>query len=160
MNLPDIFNSMGLLMKEFQVSEILSTNEETGKRGLILTEKEAAELVESRSRLLQGYGRIELDMEAAKKLVVGLSASPFVCREDFAVTVRELQEVFYYLKNETEDELGDDRLIEAILELFDSSCGGSVELLRGKGLEEFIREYRRERSREEYLYKGGYDERL
>ncbi|HYE80823.1 MAG TPA: DUF6323 family protein [Clostridia bacterium] len=155
MTLPSIFNSMGSLMKELQVSEMLKTNEETEKYGLILTAEEAAELVEVRNQLLHSYGRVELDMEATRKLIRSFSASPFISQEEYAASIKELQEVFYYLKNETEDEIGDDNLIEIITGLLNDSCGGSIELLRGRELEAFIREYRLKRRMNDCLMEGG-----
>lgn len=145
MVLPGVFNSMGSVMQEIQRNEILQTNEVSAKYGLTLTAEEAAEIVEVRNQLLQGYGRIELDMEAARKLITNLSASAFICQEEYASVIKELQEVFYYLKNETDDELGDDKLIEIIKELFENSCEGSIELLKGRELEAFVREYRQQK---------------
>jgi hypothetical protein len=142
MNLPSLFNSMGSVMKEIQTNEILKTNEETRKYGLTLTAEEATEIVEVRNHLLQSYGRIELDMEATKKLIHCFSASPFINQADYVPALKDLQEIFYYLKNETNDELGDDNLIEIIKELLNNSCEGSIELLQGRELEAFVRDYR------------------
>lgn len=141
MNLPSILNSMGSVMKELQANEILKTNEETRKYGLTLTAEEAAEVVEVRNHLLQSYGRVELDMEATKKLINCFSTSPFINQEDYLSALKDLQEVFYYLKNETNDEVGDDSLIEIMQELLNNSCEGSIELLQGRALEEFARDY-------------------
>ncbi|KUO73105.1 MAG: hypothetical protein APF77_20785 [Clostridia bacterium BRH_c25] len=151
MSLPSIFNSMGSMMKELQVNEILRTNEETKKYGLILTAEEAAELVEVRNQLLRSYGRVELDMEATRKLINSISDSPFINQEDYASVVKELQEVFYYLKNETDDEIGDDSLIEIIKDLLNDSCGGSIELLQGRELAAFVRDYRLKHLMNDYI---------
>lgn len=145
MTLPSIFGAMDAAMKELQTNEILKTNEETMKYGLSLTAEEAVEIVESRNQLLRSYGRVELDMEAAKKLICRFAASSFINQEDYAAAIKDLQEVFYYLKNETDDEVGDERLIEIIEELLNDSCEGSIELLQGVGVEEFVREYRLKR---------------
>ncbi|HYF75408.1 MAG TPA: DUF6323 family protein [Candidatus Nitrosocosmicus sp.] len=142
MALPGIFRAMGPVMQELQRHEILETNAVSGKYGLALTEEEAAEIVEVRNQLLQGYGRVELDMEAARKLIYSFSASPFVSQEDYSSGIKELQEVFYYLKSETNDELGDDKLIEIIMEMLNDSCEGAIELLKGRELEAFVREHR------------------
>ncbi len=142
MTLPSIFKSMGSVMKEIQTNEILQTNEETKKYGLALTAEEATEIVAERNHLLQSYGRVELDMEATRKLIICFSASPFINQEDYVSALKELQEVFYYLKNETNDEIGDDNLIEIINELLNNSCEGSIELLQGRELVAFVKDYR------------------
>ena len=142
MTLPSIFNSMGSIMKEIQTNEILQTNEVSKKYGLALTAFEAAEIVEVRNHLLQSYGRVELDMEATRKLIYNFSASPFINQEDYVSALKDLQEIFYYLKNETNDEIGDDNLIEIIKDLLNNTCEGSIELLQGRELDAFIRDYR------------------
>ena len=151
MNLPSIFNSMDSLMKEMQTNEILKVNEKTEKYGLTLTAEDAVEIVEIRNHLLRSYGRVELDMEATKKLIHCFSTSPFINQEDYAASLKELQEIFYYLKNETADEIGDDNLIEVIKDLFDNSCEGSIELLQGRELAAFVRGYRTKGQGKDYL---------
>lgn len=145
MALPSIFNSMGLVMKEIQTNEILQTNEVSKKYGLVLTALDAAEIVEVRNHLLQSYGRVELDMTATRKLIYNFSASPFINQEDYVSALKDLQEIFYYLKNETNDEIGDDNLIEIIKDLLNNSCEGSIELLQGRELEAFVGDYRQKR---------------
>lgn len=151
MNLPSLFNSMGSAMKELQAYEILMTNEVTGKYGLKLTAEDAMEVIEVRNQLLLSYGRVELDMEATKKLIYRFSASPFINQEDYVPALKDLQEVFYYIKNETNDDIGDDNLLEIIEELLNNSCEGSIELLQGKELEAFVRDYRMKCQQNSYL---------
>lgn len=141
-SLPVIFNSMGLVMKEVQINEILSTNEESQKYGLVLTFEEAEEIIEARSSVLQSYGRIELGTGPTGKLISSFCSSAFIEQEEYAATMKDLQEVFYYMKNETEDSMGDDELIEVIKDFFENTCRGSIELLKGRELETFSKECR------------------
>jgi hypothetical protein len=46
------------------------------------------------------------------------------------------------MKNETEDRIGDDELVKMMKEYFETSCEGSLELLRGR-LTEFAEDFRR-----------------
>lgn len=61
-----------------------------------------------------------------------LCKSPFINKESYLGVINELQEIFYYMKNETEDSIGDDEIIEMIDDLYNNSCGGSIELLKEK----------------------------
>lgn len=63
-------------------------------------------------------------------------------------TINELQEAFYYLKNETEDQLGDDKIIELMKEQFEDFCEGSIELLCCR-LEQFSRDFRQKLNEED-----------
>ncbi|MGE5631976.1 MAG: DUF6323 family protein [Caulobacteraceae bacterium] len=154
MTLPSIFRSMNLIMSEVQISEMLQTNEESQKNGLTLTTEDAKEIIEARNHTLQSYGRVELDIEVSKKLIRSFCNSPFINQEDYATTLKELQEVFYYMKNETEDKIADDELIEIIRDYFDNYCEGSIELLQGRELEAFARAVRRKNQLTDLFMEG------
>lgn len=144
MALPNLFQSMNLALRDVQINELLQTNKDSEKYGLTITANDAKEIIEVRDDLLHGYGRIELEIEVNKKLIQNFCTSPFVNQENYISTLLDLQEVFYYMKNETADQIGDDKLIEIIRDFFNNSCGGSIELLIGRELENFIRTYRSE----------------
>lgn len=130
MFLPSIFNSMEQALNDSQVNEILKIGEENGECKLVLTKEDAVEIIKARNRTLQSNGRIELGIEVMKKLIQNFSVSSFVHQEDYVSIINELQEIFYYMKNETEDKLGDDELIDIMEKLYNNSCGGSIELLK------------------------------
>ena len=62
-------------------------------------------------------------------------AAPYISQDNYATTVSELIETFYYFKNETLDEVSDEDLIDLMEELFDGRCQGSMELLQGREME-------------------------
>ncbi|WP_245632812.1 DUF6323 family protein [Alicyclobacillus kakegawensis] len=92
-------------------------------------------------------------MEATKELIEVFSASPCICQENYISTLNELHEIFYYLKNETEDKIGDFKLIAIMKHYFDNECAGSLKLLRNK-LEEFAENFRIQTMHLEYLKEG------
>lgn len=142
MNLPDIFNLEQVSLNEFYANELLEINEETKKYGLVLTLEDAKQIIKQRNRTLKGYGRIDLNFDVVKKIIKIFSSSTFVDNENYVNIISGLEETFYYLKNETEDEVGDDKLINMMKNLFENSCEGSLELLNSK-LEEFSRTFRK-----------------
>ena len=71
--------------------------------------------------------------------------------ENYLVTLCELQEAFYYVKNESLDRIPVDVLIAFMRKQFDGECRGSVELLLGCALEELCRDIRFGRDRENEL---------
>lgn len=139
MSLPSIFNSMSTVLREVQAGELLKTNRESGKYGLTLSGDDVREIVEVRDQVLQSYGRLELDIGVTVKIIQAFCTSSYISQEDYADIIKELQEVFYYMKNETGDEIGDDALIAIMKDYFENSCHGSVELLQGREMEEFAR---------------------
>lgn len=115
-----------------------------------MTEEDAKEIIKVRGWALQSYGRIEIDMGVAKKLIEKFSSSPFIEQEDYVVTLNNLQELFYYMKNETEDRLGDDMVIDIIYEFYNNECGGDIEFL-WEEIQVFSEKFRCENQKKDYL---------
>lgn len=153
MRLPAIFQALGTGLQERQLEELLQTNEESAKYGLILTAEAAAEIIEGRNRVLQSRGRVELGLDTTKMLIKNFCASSFLNQEEYVATLHELHELFYYLKNRTEDKIGDAELIGLIKDCFENSCGGSLELLRDT-MEAFAENFARQNQLVEYLPEG------
>lgn len=142
MNLPDIFNLEQVSLNEFYANELLEINKETQRYGLVLTLEDAKQIIRQRNRTLKGYGRIDLNFDVVKKIIRIFSSSTFIDDKNYVDIIAGLEETFYYLKNETEDEIGDHKLINLMKDLFENSCEGSLELLNSE-LEEFSRAFRK-----------------
>lgn len=151
MNLPVIFDSMNDVLKEIQINELLKFNDFSIQYGLILTEKDAMEIMEQRTYALQSYGRIDLSIETLKELINSFCTSDFINQQNYTSTLIDLQEIFYYLKNETEDSIGDEELIERLMDYFNNSCKGSIELLQGREIEIFARNIRTKNQLNDFL---------
>lgn len=131
-----------VMMSKLAVSEIIKCNEITSQYGVILSPKEALELVETRSVSLSGNGRIEFAGGIINKMILKFCSSPFLSQFNYATTLNELIETFYYFKNETLDELSDDELISLMKKYFDHNCQGCMELLQNRELETLARNIR------------------
>ncbi len=142
MLLPAVLNLINPLLKETYIDSILKCNEKTWECGLILTEEEAKTIIEVRNNVLNSYGRVDLGMDAALGLIESFHTSSFITCENYVTTLNELQEIFYHMKNETEDMIPDDKLIDTIKYYYENSCGGSIELLKSS-LEVFTEDFRR-----------------
>lgn len=127
---------------KYAVRDILRCNEETEAYGLVLTQEQAMELVETRSVSLRDAGRVELGEGVIGKLIRAFRDSPYLTPDNYASTLNALTETFYYYKSETLDRLSDDELIGYMRGWFDMPCQGSIELLAGEVLTWFSREIR------------------
>lgn len=123
------------MMNKLAITEIINCNEITYRYGLVLSQSEAQELVETRSESLSSNGRIEFSGGIINKLIIEFCDSPFISQFNYASTLNELVEIFYYFKNETLDEISDDDLIILMKKYFDGNCKGSMELLQNRELE-------------------------
>lgn len=107
--------------------------------GLTLTEADITELVQLRSEALKSSGRVEFGGGILPKLIRAFCKSPYVDRQNYAAVLGDLQEAFYYFKNESEDRFSDDDLIEFMAAVFNGRAEGSAELLCTISLEELCR---------------------
>jgi Family of unknown function (DUF6323) len=154
MYLSRIFNSLDMSMQDQYMTEILELNEKTKKYGLVLTSQDVELMMVARSQVLHSYGRVELSIEVTKELIEIFSTSSFIQQENYLDTLNELHEIFYYLKNETEDRIGDLKLLNKMKEVFEEDCEGSLNLLKSR-LEEYGEEFRRKLLKNESLLEGG-----
>lgn len=143
MFLSRIINSLNASMQEQAVIQILELNELTKAHGLTLSPEDVQQILLTRDQVLIYYGRVELSIEVTKALVELFSASPYIHEDNYVFALHELHEIFYDLKNETEDKIGDSILIEWMRECFDEYCGGSLDLLKSK-LESYAETVRRD----------------
>ncbi len=132
----------GALLQKQAVNEIMKCNDMTVKFGLILTEVQALELVETRSYALKQNGRIEFGGGVIDKIISEFCDSPYISMNNYNETLHELLEIFYYFKNETLDLMSDDDLIKYMKNAFDGICQGSIELLSGRELYKLARNLR------------------
>lgn len=109
--------------------ELAESNRISQKFGLTLSPAETSMLVKSRAEALRETGRIEFGGGTLKKLALAFCDSPFIQQSDWANTLSRIQAIFYELKNETADRLGDDALISRMATRFNGAAGGSLDAL-------------------------------
>ena len=132
-----------LTIRQMQLSaakeEIRSCNDLNALYGLTLTEADITELVELRGQALQNTGRVEFGGGILPKLIRAFCNSGYVDAYNYTTTLAELQDAFYYFKNESEDRFSDDELIEFMEKVFNGQAHGSTEVLTTISLEELCR---------------------
>jgi hypothetical protein len=130
------------LVEKQAVEAIVSCNELTEGFGLYLSAAEAAELVNTRTSVLRSNGRVEFGGGVIDRLIREFCDSPYISMHNYAETLHELIELFYYYKNETMDLMSDEELIKFMKDSFDGKCQGSLELLSGRELANMARNLR------------------
>ena len=132
-----------LTVRQMQISaakeEIRCCDELNRLHGLILTEADITELVELRGQALRATSRVEFGCGILPKLIRAFCKSPYVDAYNYAATLGELQDAFYYFKNESEDRFSDDELIEFMEKVFNGQAHGSAEVLTTISMEELCR---------------------
>lgn len=104
-------------------NKLLKINDESSAYGLILTPQDVEEIIKSRGYSLKNYGRIDLNMDVTKKLINKIYTSQYTDKDDYVEIINDLQDIFYYLKNETLDEISDNEIIDIIVEFYEKTSG-------------------------------------
>jgi len=103
--------------------------------GLSLTLAQVEDLVETRTIALSNHGRIELGTGIMGKLIQEFCDSQYLNTSNYAESLNNLLEIFYYLKAESREVMmadgliSDDNIIADMKKAFETICQGSVELL-------------------------------
>ena len=131
------------LTRAKDVKAILEYNDESVKHGLVLTQEQALQLLQTKDEELRYHGRLEFGEGILGKLITAFCDSPYMNRQNYSQTLERLLEIFYYYKGETWEILSDDELIEYMKDFFNGSCEGSTELLESRELDSLARALRR-----------------
>lgn len=119
--------------------EIRCCNELNMLYGLSLSEDDISELVELRGQALRSTGRVEFGGGILLKLIRAFCKSPYVDPYNYAATLGDLQDAFYYFKNESGEQFSDDDLIEFMEKVFNGQAHGSTDVLTTISLEQLCR---------------------
>ncbi|MEG2597381.1 MAG: DUF6323 family protein [Oscillospiraceae bacterium] len=134
--------SINHMLKLQTITELRDCNEYTQQFGLSLTDTQIHQLAEKRFEALEDNGRVEFGEGILKKLIRTFCDSPYLTQINYEETMEALQDSFYYFKNESEDLLSDDELIEFMKDAFDTVCEGSIDYLNSTSLEKLCRDIR------------------
>lgn len=119
------------------VEGLRRSNDMSARFGLSLSEPQMQALARRRQEALLDTGRVELGEGILPRLIEAFCDSPYLCQANWEETLGELQELFYYFKNESRDRLSDDELIDGMKRLFDGPARGATEYLAGLPVEAF-----------------------
>lgn len=131
--------TVGNVQKVQLIQELLHCNDMTLRYGLTLSAQQIQNLVEKRFQALKDTGRIEFGQGVLVKIITEFCDSPYITQDNYEDAIIELQDSFYYFKNESIDLVSDDELISKMKYYFDGVCQGSLECLSGTSLEEICR---------------------
>lgn len=139
MNKPNELMPFQAQMQAAAEQALRDCNEVSGRYGLALSETEIRELTACRVQALKDTERVEFGEGILPKLIDAFCDSPFLEADAYASTLADLQDAFYYFKNESMDRFSDDELIELMVKVFNGRAQGSAEYLTGTSLEELCR---------------------
>lgn len=111
------------------LESVQAINERTRPFGLVLSEEDALMLLEERSAILKTEQRIEWGPGILPQIIDAFSDSGYMVQEHYAQTLVRLQEMFFYFKNDMDDEITDEELLNFMRRQFDEVCFGELDYL-------------------------------
>lgn len=136
--LANILKKSAAIIPQAKLSEILSINDKSRYYNLQLTEKDVRELVAVRNLTLKDTERIEFGVETLEYIINTFYKSPYINQHEYVEIIAEIQALFYLVKNEVDEIFSDEELITMLSEMFDGFCNGSLEFLKGRGVEHIL----------------------
>ena len=103
---------------DLEIKKVLSVNDITSERNLVLTKKQAIQL-----------NRFEI-YNNVNYLIQNFYESSFIDCDNYYEIVNALIETFYLYQSEFDNFLNDDEIIDYIKNSFDGVCEGSIEILQ------------------------------
>ena len=117
------------LARKQAVQSVLACNEKSAQYALTLTEKEAAELVETKNESLKENGIIEFKPGITELIIRTFCDSPYLDCRNYASSLNELVDIFFTLKRECEDSITDIQAVKFLKYCFDNVTGGDLDSL-------------------------------
>jgi hypothetical protein len=125
-----------------QTERLRRSNEISARYGLTLGDSQIRLLIAAETESLRACGRLEFGEGILPRLIYTFCDSPFIVNQDYGDTLEILQDLFYTFKNELNDELSDDELLEAMRKLFHGRAQGSLEYLENMDTADLLRALR------------------
>lgn len=134
----ELISSLHALSVQGAVRELTSCEDVLDQNGITLHERDMLDIARANDDALRGRGRIALCGGTLRQLAWTFADSPHLCQSNFAQTMCALLPLFYELKNELEDEVPDDELMQALRDAFDGRAHGEIEALEGLSISEIF----------------------
>lgn len=126
-NYNSLFNNNNLILKE-----ILELNKITDSISLTLTREEAIELINERNNIIKELGRVEVGKGVLGKIIYEFYDSPYIYKDNYVETLRELVYSFYLFQNELSYTLTDEQILKHMKDSFNNECKGDFLILNDK----------------------------
>lgn len=139
----NILNFIMNELQEFPSKKLMKLNEESINYGLTLTEEDVRQITRNTKETLKKTGRIETCTDSLEKIIAFLYSSPYTQKDYYVEVISDMEEIFYFFKNQVLDLLSDDEIIEILEKAYNEKSG---EILQVQGfVEEYTKEFKFER---------------
>ncbi len=135
-------NWMEQMNGQMWLEQVRETNQYTEKYGLTLTPEDTEILQAEKNQILKKERRVEFGESLLPRIIYTFCDSSYISQDEYVDTLVRLQEIFYLYKNEMQDEITDEELLNFMKEQFETVCFGDLQYLEGTCLDLFAQAIR------------------
>lgn len=122
--------------------QLNNSNRVSEKYGLSLSAAQITALIQAEKQSLRDCGRLEFGNGILPRLIYAFCDSPYITRDEYYDIISALEELFYQFKNDLNDALSDDELIDAMHRIYHGRAQGSLEYLENMATDRLIQALR------------------
>ena len=122
-------NWMDIMNHQMWLKQLQETNQYTEKYGLQISERDAELLMEERAKVLKAERRVEFGQSILPRIIYAFCDSAYLSQDNYLDTLIHLQEIFFLYKNEMQDEITDEELLNFMREQYEEVCFRDLEYL-------------------------------
>lgn len=120
------------------INEIMQCNKVTSNYGIVISQKQALELMKVHQEIIQELGRMSVNYHVIKTLIIAFCNSAFINKYNQQEIFYELIEIFYYYRDALDTFISDEQIVSYMQCAYEGPCQGSLEYLGDAILEKII----------------------
>ncbi len=122
-------NWMEQMNGQMWLEQVRETNQYTEKYGLTLSPEDTEILLAEKKQILKKERRVEFGESLLPRIIYTFCDSSYISQDEYVDILVRLQEIFYLYKNEMQDEITDEELLNFMKEQFETVCFGDLQYL-------------------------------
>lgn len=127
---------------EKECTELLAAGRKMEQFGIQLTKEQIRSLILRKNESLKKHRRVEFGKGILEQLLFTFMDSQYIDQENCMEVMAQLQDIFYQFKNETQDRITDEELLDCMKEQFETVCAGDTGYLADTCMERIARRLR------------------
>lgn len=135
-------NWLEIMNNQMWLKQVQETNQYTMQFGLSLSNEDSEILLAEKNNILKVERRVEFGQSILPQIIYVFCDSAYISQTNYTETLIRLQEIFYMYKNEMQDEITDEELLNFMKEQFETVCYGDLDYLEGTCLDIFAQAIR------------------
>ncbi|MEG0548039.1 MAG: DUF6323 family protein [Coprobacillus sp.] len=116
------------------VNKVMVCNNISSRYGMILKQEDVLRIIETQELSLVEQERIEFGGTIIEQLIYAFCDSQFISKYEYAESMIKFVEIFYHYREELDEFLSDEEIIEYMQRSFNGPCQGSMDWLESSQL--------------------------